>query len=345
MSAPSQQTNLRESTISSILGTASAAAQTASSTITSYGSSATSYISTSENGSYILNVLFYVFMYIFLIFIVMLIIHFAVRPVFKFTPGSKGLIGIPASSDDKVYWNNKKQPLSDQAGRVPAISDNLSAYPFDTNFSFSIDLFVRRITDSESSASRVILYKTYEYGNDLTQKIQSNGSLGSPQGSTSDVYALQSFSTETLEEYMKTRCSMYMYLSDTNNLGLTFFSGTNGTPYSIKEIKNIPLYTPFRITVVVERRTITMYMNGKQTFQRIVPTPLSLNSLGSMPTSTQRFYAPPLWAKAPTQTFFLQNLHIWPREITYDEVVRAQPALALASDFELSAETGTDKCS
>ena len=345
MSAPSQQTNLRESTISNILGKASAAAQTASSTMTSYGSSATSYISTPENGSYILNVLFYLFMYIFLVFIVLLIIHFAVTPVFKFTPGSKGLIGVPASSDDKVYWNNKKQPLSDQTARVPLISDNLSTYRFDTNFSFSIDLFIRRITDAESAASRVILYKTYEYGSDLAQKIQSNGTLGSPQGSTSDVYELQSFTTGTLEEYMKTRCSMYMYLSDTNNLGLTFFSGPNGTPYSIKEIKNIPLYTPFRVSVVVEGRTITVYMNGKQTFQRIVPAAIALNSLGSIPTSNQRFYAQPLWAKAPTQTIFLQNLHIWPREITYDEVVRAQPALALASDFELSAETGTDKCS
>jgi hypothetical protein len=135
-----------------------------------------------------------------------------------------------------------------------------------------------------------------------------------------------------------------MYLSDTNNLGVTFFSGSPATPYSIREIKNIPLYTPFRVTVVSEGRTFTVYVNGKQAFQRMIPTAITLNSDNSMPTTNQRFYASPEWAKEPTQTIFLQNLHLWPRAITYIEVTNAQPALALASDFEMTAEVGTDKC-
>jgi hypothetical protein len=85
-------------------------------------------------------------------------------------------------------------------------------------------------------------------------------------------------------------------------------------------------------------------MNGKQAFQRVVPMAITLNSNESLPTVNQRFYAPPLWAREPTQTFFLQNLHLWPRAIAYDEVVKAQPALALPSDFEVHAEVGTDKC-
>ena len=76
----------------------------------------------------------------------------------------------------------------------------------------------------------------------------------------------------------------------------------------------------------------------------MIPTEVSLNSGNSMPTGTQRFYPAPLWAKAPTQTVFLQNLHIWPRAIPYTEVTTAQPALALASDFEMKSEVGTDKC-
>jgi hypothetical protein len=273
----------------------------------------------------------------------MLIVHFSITPVFKFTPGAKGYIGVNSSSDDKVYWNDKKQPLSDQTARVPKVGEDLAAYPFITDFSFSVDLFVRRITDADKSNRRVILYKTFEYGNDLERKKQVTGTDGT--GAAGEIYALPTPETdEGLEDYMKKHCSMYMYLSDTNNLGVTFFSSQNGVavPYSIKEIKNVPLYTPFRVTVVCEGRTFTVYVNGKQTFQRMIPTAVTLNS--AVPTTNQRFYASPEWAKAPTQTIFLQNLHLWPRAITYTEVTNAQPALALASDFEMKSEVGTDKC-
>lgn len=327
--------NTRESTIASILGSASSYSTQAA----SYGTQVAASYATPENGSYLLNVLFYLFMYLFIVFIVMLIIHFSITPVFKFTPGAKGYIGLPSSTDDRVYWNDKKQPLSDQVGRVPKISDDLAAYPFTSDFSFSVDLFVRRITDADSSKKRAILYKTFEYGNDLTTKIGINGSTDST------TYHLTSPEpNQNLEEYMKTRCSMYMYLSDTNNLGVTFFSGPTGVPYSIREIKNIPLYTPFRVTVVFEGKTFTVYINGKQAFQRIISSAIVLNSSNGMPTTNQRFYASPEWAKEPTQTIFLQNLHLWPRAITYKEVTNAQPALALASDFEMKPEVGTDKC-
>jgi hypothetical protein len=328
------QTNVRESTIAGILGTVTSAA----SPITTYGAQAY----TPETGNYILNVFFFLFVYMFLVFIILLIIHFAITPVFKFTPGAKGYIGVAGLTDDRVYWNDKKQPLSDQVGRVPKLSDDLAAYPFVTDFSFSVDLLVRRITDAESSTKRVILYKTFEYGSDLTQKIQVSGAPGS--GAAGEVYALPTFTDGALEDYMKDHCSMYMYLSDTNNLGLTFFSGSPAVAYSIREIKNIPLYTPFRVTAVCQGRTFTVYINGKQSFQRIIPSAITLNSSNSMHTTNQRFYTSPEWAKAPAQTIFLQNLHLWPRVITYDEVRSAQPALALASDFEMTRELGTDKC-
>jgi hypothetical protein len=339
MSAPSQ--NLRESTIASILGSVSSTATAYGTQAAAYTSSAYTSYATPEVGSYTLNVFFYIFMYMFLLFIVLLIVHFSIRPVFRFTPGAKGIIGLPAATDDKVYWTGKKQPNSDELGRAPLLADSLAAYRFDTDFSFSVDLFVRRITDADSGKNRVILYKTFEYGSDV--KTQISGTPGT--GATGEIYALPSFTTGSLEEYMQTRCSMYMYLNDTNDLGVTFFSGALGTPYSIREVKNIPLYTPFRVTVVAQGRTFTVYLNGKQTFQRIVPTSIALNSMGGMMTSNQRFYAPPLWAKAPSQTFFVQNLHIWPRAISYTEVTTAQPALALESDFGMSGEVGTTKCS
>ena len=319
--------NMRNATITSILGQgASSAYSTASSAVSSATSYATSY-ATSENGNYTLKVLFYVFLYTFLLFLVLVLVHFTIKPVFKFTPGSAGLIRVAAPTDDKVYWNSKTQPPP--ADRVPKEGDSLDSYDFTNNFSFSVDLYVRKMTDTAPN-KRIILYKTYKY--------EAGSAPAEPVGLSTGP------TTEDVREtFMQSKCSMYMYLSDTNNLGLTFFAGPTGTAYSIKEIDNIPFYTPFRVTVVVEDKTFTMYINAKQTFQRIIPSTLSLNSLAGLATANQRFYAPPSWANS--QTVFLQNFHIWPRAISYPEVQQAQPALARKEDFgPMSAESGPEGC-
>jgi hypothetical protein len=271
--------------------------------------------------------MFYVFLYTFLLFLVLVLVHFTIRPVFKFTPGSSGLIRVTTPTDDKVYWNAKAQPPP--ADRVPKEGDSLSSFDFTNNFSFSVDLYVRKMTDTAPN-KRIILYKTYKY--------ESGSVPAEPAGLSTGP------STDAVREtFMKSKCSMYMYLSDTNNLGLTFFAGPTGTAYSIKEIDNIPFYTPFRVTVVVEDKTFTMFINAKQTFQRVVPSTLSLNTLDGLPTANQRFYAPPSWANS--QTVFLQNFHVWPRAISYPEVQQAQPALARKEDFgPMAADSGPDGC-
>lgn len=319
--------NMRNSTIASILGQgASSAYSSTASAVSSATSYATSY-ATSENGNYTLQVLFYVFLYTFLLFLILVLVHFTIKPVFKFTPGSAGLIRVAVPTDDKVYWNAKAQPPP--ADRVPKEGDSLDAYDFTNNFSFSVDLYVRKMTDTAPN-KRIILYKTYKYDAGSAPAEPT----GLSAGPTTDAVR---------ETFMQSKCSMYMYLSETNNLGLTFFAGPSGTAYSIREIENIPFYTPFRVTVVVEDKSFTMYINAKQTFQRIVPSIISLNTSGGLTTTSQRFYAPPSWANA--QTVFLQNFHVWPRAISYPEVQQAQPALARKEDFgPMAAEAGPQGC-
>jgi len=332
MSAPASASATARQTAEEILkglGTAvSSAASSASSSVTSYASS----YATAENGNYTLSVLFYIVLYAFILFLILVVVHFTIMPIFKFTPGAKGLIGLPASSDDKVYWNTKVQPAA--LAYAPLDNDSLGSYAYTNNFSFSIDLYVRRMTDT-TATSRVILYKTFKNGSQVTP---------APSTPVADPLATAPVSTEDLATYMSTRASMYMYLTQTNDLVTTFFHGPQGTPFSTREIKNIPLYTPFRITVVVEDKTFTVYVNAQQAFQRTVPITLALNSKGGLDTGSQRFFPPPSWADAPTKTVFLQNFHLWPRAISYPEVQQAQPALALTADFNMPIESGTAAC-
>ena len=344
MSAPTVIT--APQTAEDILKGISAASSSALSAASSAGSYTSSYVSsyaTAENGSYTLNVLFYLVLYAFILFLIMMVVHFTITPVFKFTPGAKGLIGVSASSDDKVYWNEKIQPLPlvfappDPLATTQKM-DPLSSYPFVNTFSFSVDLYVRRMTDTNAK-TRVILYKTFKNGSNI---FPATPAVANPlETAPTDA---QDLSTG----YMQGKVSMFMYLTTANDLGVTFFSGAEGKPYSTKEIKNIPLYTPFRVTVVVEQKSFTVYINAKQAFQRTVPGILALNSSNSLPTDTvaspQRFFPPPSWADLPTKTVFLQNFHLWPRAISYPEVQTAQPALALAADFNMPVESGTASC-
>jgi hypothetical protein len=321
------------------LGTASSAVSSAARSSASYASSYARSYATPENGSYTLNVLFYLILYAFILFLILILIHFTIYPVFKFTPGASGLIGVAGVKDSIVYWDKKSQPAA--LTYAPLDTDTLGSNTFINNFTFSIDLFVRRITDTTAS-NRVILYKTYANGSQSGTATVT----GTTSSSTFVADPLSTGPTEAdIEDYMRSKVSMFMYLTKTNDLIVTFFSGAQGTPYSSRQIKNIPLYTPFRVTVVVEDKTFTVYINAQQAFQRTVPAKLLLNTIGSLSTVSQRFFAPPSWADQPTKTIFLQNLQIWPRAISYSEVQTAQPALALEKDFGMSSEPGTSSCS
>jgi hypothetical protein len=320
------------------LSTASTAIRSAAGSSAAYASS----YATQENGSYALNVLFYLVLYAFVLFLALILIHFTIYPVFKFTPGARGLIGVSTTKDSTVYWNTKKQPAT--LSYAPVNGDALSGYPFTNNFSFSVDLFVRRMTDT-TATTRVILYKTYangpQAGTSTTTSTTSTATFAADPLNNGPSAAEADIATN----YMNSKVSMFMYLTKTNDLVVTFYSGANGTPYSSRQIKNIPLYTPFRVTVVVEDKTFSVYINGQQAFQRTVPgQTITLNTLGNLPTAQQRFFVPPAWADQPTKTIFLQNLQLWTRAISYTEVQTAQPALALEEDFGMAKESGTSSC-
>ena len=269
-----------------------------------------------SGASFFLNVLFYLFMYAFLIFLVLVFIHFTVRPIFIFTPGGPGYISMAANNDNIVYWNSKKQPANSSI--VPVGGDSLDGNDFTNNFSFSLDLYVRKIKDT-NPFTRLILYK----GN------KSAVPLTPPPFTPTDQNP--QFTMDDFTSYMQTsQSSMIMYMTDTNDLVITFFS--DGASYSCPPIKNVPLYTPFRISVITESSLFTVYLNNKLLFQRVLPSKIK------SPVN-QVFYSSPSWANLPNQTIFIQNFNLWNRVIPYAELLGAQPALALTSDFGLPKDT------
>jgi hypothetical protein len=267
--------------------------------------------SSSNSSAYWLHTLYFFTLYIFFIFLILTVVNYTVMPIFSFYPGSDGVFRLPGNTNDLIYWDDKAQPpFSDP---VPKVGDKLHGQPYVNMFSFSADLFVRQLENSKSSC-RLILYK-------------SSAPIITP---TIDA----SFTADTFINYMQKQSSLIMYLTETNDLMVTIFSGS--MQFNIAPVKNVPLHAPFRITVVVEDKMFTVYLNNKQVFQRILP------GLIGLPTGVggnQLFHFSPDWANKPQQTVFIQNFHLWARVITYKEILNAKPALALATDFGLSPET------
>lgn len=356
--------NSRENTIASILGTARKTGSYVSSYASPYTTSIISYANFSlstESGSYWMKVFYFLFFYVFILFIILVFVHYSVTPIFKFTAGSPGYINVPGNTDSIVYWNSGKQPLNTDVAPLPG--DKINSANLINSFSFSVDLYVTRINQT-SDSTRLILFKTNGGmanlhppstsittsvavpacgvttaavdASDLASEIAGQLGLSSEPASSSQsgLAPPQNVITpDVFLNYMSNSTSMIMYLTKTNDLMVTFYSGMNGTEYSIPYIKNVPIYTPFRITVVVQPNLFTVYMNGKQTFQRIIPETLTVNSKTTSLIPNQTFYSSPQWANYPTRTVFVQNFQLWQRPISYKEVVEAQPALALESSF------------
>jgi hypothetical protein len=328
--APTVTLNARASTAAEILGQAFTAAPLAAQAAAVQAVTTLKSSFTPERGNYWLSVLFYLLIYVFGIFLLAVFVHYTITPVFVFQPGKKGLVTVPGTQDDMVFWNNKTQPPArDVAPPHGSKLDDIDGTKFTKNYSFSIDVYVRGLSD-QAANRRIILLKSF--------KPFTN------ESASTSAFTTEITDATNLDSYLSANSTLALYLQETNDLVCTIYTSVNGTTTAISTapLKNIPLNTPFRITVVVEERTFTLYLNGKQAFQRTAPAPFALPS-GNL-GKPQAFYSPPASAAVPSRSIFIQNLHIWSRAISVYEVQHANPGLARKEDFDLPPDP-TGRCS
>jgi hypothetical protein len=277
----------------------------------------------SSSGGYILQVFFFFFLYGFVLFLLLLLIHFTVSPIFQFVPGGKGIIPISTTNDYTTYWKTGNQPTT-HAPDTTSVSDELKSYPFQNQYTVSVDICITDLT-GRTGLDRLIFYTatspwvlgTFSY--DATRSLSDNIVSAAPS------------------------VCMFCYIADeTNDLIVTYLlkKGTTLHRYNSFPIQNIPLYTPFRLTVAYDTQIFTVYFNGVQVSQTTVANTTPRNP------EQQLFYSNTKASKCG----YVQNMMLWNRSVQYTEIAALPVSLTPIAKFSTtplpqSTPTNSGSCS
>jgi hypothetical protein len=169
----------------------------------------------SKLGTYVKQILSYLFGIAIVIFIIMLFVHFFITPVFSLQPGAPGIFVVPGLDDGVLFWN-KSSP-----GILP--NKGLPIQNMDYGYSFIIDFFIENPHVHFSKHPRIL----FRRGGTLHSK---------PTG-------------DTLLGLVDNYNVIAALLPDTNDLMISILNSDNNTENAI--ISSIPVQEPFRIGVII----------------------------------------------------------------------------------------------
>jgi hypothetical protein len=170
---------------------------------------------------------------VFVLFVILLVVHYTITPIFKFSFGDKGIIPLSQTNDGQLVWT-KGPVAADLSANVFRILPN--------SFTVQMDVFV----DSQTTLNkfdRVLFYRARR--------------------------AVIPDNSKTLMKQFEDSNLIVRLLADTNDLvvsGVTLQQPNNAetaTLESTPTLLNVPIRQPFRITIVLLPQVLEVYLNGK----------------------------------------------------------------------------------
>lgn len=227
------------------------------------------------------SILKYLFIFSTIAFVICLLcvaLHYMGVPIFSFVAGDPGIISVPV-------------PTTEQSAfiKAPMTSDlSCNFFPvLPTGYTISFDTYI--IGDFiTSTVPRVLLYRSpYPISLQPTDTIDSLSSLF---GNSNIIVFVDPLTNDLFAGALK-----------------------SDSTYILSEpIKNVPLRTPFRITLVVSNNFLEVYLNGQ--LKQVVA--FSGEIISSTPSNY--FFGPP---PIVNQSIKIGNVHVWNSELS-SKVVR-----------------------
>lgn len=198
-----------------------------SSTFSSLSSgSMTTNMNAGQWGSAIKRIMTYLFAVLIVIGILLLFVHFFIRPVFRWRPGTPGWITLPGRDDGVLFWKNGT--TGDLLNQVLPIQNQYDGY------TLQLDLFLQNPFQF-STRPRLLL---------------TRGGIRKSTPSGDMLLGL-------LDQY-----NLAIALKpDTNDLLVSVLDKNKQMRVAV--IPNAPVQVPFRLTVVVMERALEVYVNAQ----------------------------------------------------------------------------------
>jgi len=209
----------------------------------------------------------------FIICMMSIALHFMGIPIFSFVAGDPGIIPIPAPTSEQMAFTT-----------FPITSDlSCNFFPVaSTQYTIAFDVYIMAdfIT---STVPKVILYRS--------------------------AYPISIQNTDTMDSLSSLfgNSNIIVYLDPLTNDLYAAALKTDSTYITSQPIKNVPLRTPFRITVVVSDNFLELYLNGD--LKQVLPFN---GGVIASPTSTYFFGPPPI----VNQSVNIGNIHLWNSELS-----------------------------
>ncbi len=178
----------------------------------------------------------YLFSVLIVLFVLLLLVHFFIKPVFRWKPGSPGWIPMPGTDDASWFWK-KGDTVVLPASALP-IRNQFSDYTLQVDIGIQDPL-------SFSNRPRILFHRGEE-----RPATPTGTTLLSLLGSYNLAVALDS-----------TVNDMIVSVLDKNNSSQQII------------VKNVPVQQPFRLTVVVMNNAMEVYFNGRLVKTRTFTAP------------------------------------------------------------------------
>lgn len=185
----------------------------------------TGWFSSSDRWAPLKRVLTYLMLVLIVISILLLFVHFFIRPVFKWKPGSPGWIPVPGWDDGILFWKDGNTgPIKNED--LPILNDAF-------NYTVQVDMLIQNPLQF-ASHPRLLL---------------TRGAIkkATPSGDTI---------LGVLDQY-----NFAVALKpDTNDMIVSVLNKDNQMESVI--LPNVPVQEPFRLTMVIMEKALEVYLNG-----------------------------------------------------------------------------------
>jgi len=214
-------------TLPSLFSSASSAKNASSASFYNRSSGNSPYVTTNSVVGSISRIAAYVGAILVVALILLVFIHFFITPIFRFHPGTPGIIPIPGFEDGKLFWGDGG------AGKI--LNTDLPIESQCHTYSLIMDIFLQNPLQF-SRFPRILFSRG------------ASDRLNPPTGAT-------------ILGVVKNYNLIIALQPDTTDLMVSVLNKDNNPETVI--INNIPIQNPFRLGMVVMENALEVYMNGK----------------------------------------------------------------------------------